>query len=538
MEMTEESPRRVLREAAAIVAVFAAHFGWIRASNFGGWDEWAVIDVTSRGIVGLPFQNRPFCLVFNLVGSLLSPQGLWGFLLIHAAYLAGAGVLTFLVARRAFPHRGPLPWLAGVFCTVWAPLDDLRLDSVLVSSYSGAAFATALAVFLLLESFERRSVLLLVTGALVGAGVIRVVEATAALVGLAPLLLLTRSRDLRRLGPWCATWFLLTGGALALAAWPVLHPPPGGSYQAQALGFDPHPGRIALRMVHLVSLHVLPLFSFSWAELATWPAALSALVAFAAWWAVSRPPGPSGGRGDRRRAVLAAGIGLVAAALGMAVFALSPAIKSAARTQILSAPGVGLLLSGCVVFVAGLLGGRGRVVAGVLTALIAGGGTARVTALQREWGERSYWPPQRASLASLVREAPDLSPGTFVILLGGKEVWPATFTFHHALSYLYERRATGMAWDSEPMLYPASLGPQGLVVAPFESIRVPWGEPVRLYPYDHLVVARATPPSTLRILDTWPAEELGPLPADARYAPRDRISAGPGLPRARILDLR
>lgn len=539
MTMAEDSPaRRVLLEAVAIVVVFAAHFGWVASTNFGGWDEWAVIDVTSRGIVGLPFQNRPFCLAFNLVGSLLSPEGLWGFLVVHAAYLAGAGVLTFLIARRAFPDSGPLPWLAGVLCAVWAPLDDLRLDSVLVSSYSGAAFATTLGVLLLLESFDRRSPVLLVTGALVGAGVIRVVEATAALVGLAPLLLLTRSRDPRRLAPWWATWFLLTGAALGLAAWPVLHPPPGGSYQAQALGFDPHPGRFLLRVVHLLSLHLLPLFS-PLAELATWPAVISALVAFAAWWAVSRPAGPSPTTIGGKKAAVAAGIGLAAAAVGMAVFAVSPAIKSAARTQILSAPGIGLFLAGGILGVAGVLGARSRrVVAGLLMAGIVGLGTARVTALQREWDERSYWPAQRASLASLLNEAPDLSPGTFVILLGGKEAWPATFTFRHALSYLYERRATGMAWDSEPLLYPASLGPSGLVVAPFESIRVPWAEPVRLYPYDHLVVARTTPEST-RILESWPAEELGPLPPQARYAPRDRIRAGSRvLPRARILDLR
>jgi hypothetical protein len=219
----------------------------------------------------------------------------------------------------------------------------------------------------------------------------------------------------------------------------------------------------------------------------------------------------------------------------MAVFAASPAIKTAARTQILSAPGVGLFLAAVILMLSRLVRGRGDLVAGLLAAWVVGLGTARVAAMQADWDQRSYWPAQRASLAGLVREAPNLLPRTFVIVLGGKDAWPASFTLHHALAYLYERRATGTAWGAEPFLYPTSLGSAGFVVAPLESIRVPWAEPVRLYSHDQLVIARMAS-DAVTILDTWPVVELGPLPAGARYVPRERIQSGPSGPRVGILD--
>jgi hypothetical protein len=219
----------------------------------------------------------------------------------------------------------------------------------------------------------------------------------------------------------------------------------------------------------------------------------------------------------------------------MAVFALSPAIQNPARTQILSAPGTGVFLAALVLGVAGRIGKRGDIVAGLLAAWVVGLGTARLSAMQDDWDGRSYWPTQQAGLASLKEQAPDLVPGTFVVLLDGQAAWPATFTFHHAVSYLYERRATGMVWGAEPLLYPAALGSAGLAVAPHESIRLPWGEGVRLYPHHHLVILRAQPDRSVRLEETWPVGALGPLPSGARYEPRTRVKPGPPGARAEIL---
>ena len=40
---------------AAIMAVFWAVWAFVPPTNFSGWDEWLVIDLTSRGVLTLPF---------------------------------------------------------------------------------------------------------------------------------------------------------------------------------------------------------------------------------------------------------------------------------------------------------------------------------------------------------------------------------------------------------------------------------------------------------------------------------------------------
>jgi hypothetical protein len=528
--------RALLREAgllAGLAALFGCHFARTRPTNFGGWDEWLVIDLTSRGIVALPFEGRPFSLAFNLAGSLLTPQGLSGYYAMHVVYLLGAAAFLMYVLRATGVVSVRLAWCAAAIACVWAPLDDLRLDAVLLTNYSGAAFASMGALLLLVESRRRQSLLLLVTAALIAAFVIRVLEATAALLCLAPVCLLPLRGDRRSFVRWTAVWLVITGAALTFAAWPVLMPPAGGSYQTQGLGFDPHPVRVATRLLRLLGFELVPLLTPSSGEVFGWPAGLAALTFGAVWWGAAPARGdafPAAGR--HAPAALA---GLLAAVLALLIFALSPAIRIPARTQILTAPGMGLFLASAIFGLSALFRRRAYLAAGILGAWIAAVGTGRAAAMQREWDGRSFWPAQRASLASHLREAPDLVPGTFVVLLDGVTSWPATFTYHHAVSYLYERRATGMAWGAEPFLYPAAFGPYGLVLAPLESIRSPWNEPVRLYPYDHLVVLRQRPDGAVSLEETWPAEVLGPLPAGARYTPRARLAAGPPGPRARIL---
>jgi hypothetical protein len=439
--------------------------------------------------------------------------------------------------RRSGLADARLAWMAAALGCAWAPLDDLRLDTVLLTNYSGAAFTCVLAVWLLVESARRRSLVLLLTAALLGAFVIRVVEAAAALLCLAPLVLLALGGDRRLHLRFASVWLAITGGSMALAAWPVLMPPAGGSYQTQGLGFDPHPVRVAGRLVRLLGFELQPLFTPEWREILGGRPAVGALALAGVWWAL-RPrsgavfPGPPRPYGKLML------FGLGAVALALAVFALSPAIRIPARTQILAAPGMGLLLAAGVHALAGRLGRGAYLAAGLLGAWIVAAGTGRVTAMQADRDARSYWGAQRASLASLLREAPRLEPSTFVVLLDGVSTWPATFTFHHALSFVYERRATGMSWGAEPFLYPAAFTPAGLVLAPLESIRAAWREPVRLHAYDQILVVRERPDGSIAVLETWPADVLGPLPAGARYAPRDRIRPGPPGPPAAILDAR
>jgi hypothetical protein len=527
------NPRVVLAATLAILTVFASQYLWVSATNFGGWDEWLVLDLTYRGIVGLPYQNRPFSLAFALPGSLLSPYALWGFHLVHGLYLAGGGLLLYLIVRRLAPEQERLALLAGILGPSFSPADDIRLDVVLTASYAGVTFASLLALLFLIESYRRRSVPVLIAVAILGGLVTRSVEATAGLMVAAPLLLLALPKaGARPWLRWTLTWAAGVGAAAVYAAWPVLFPPPGGSYQTHGLGFDPHPLRVAGRVWRQVGFHLAPLVGPAWSEMTTVAALLSAAVFLAVWTLTARiAPGDA----EDPRAILRLGfVGLVGAVLGYGVLALSPSITGPARAEILSAPGIALFLASAVCWTAGRTGRRTLVVA-VLGAWIVAVGTARVAAMQGRWDEVSYWPAQRQVLSSLVAVAPDFVPDTFVVLLDGTAAFPATFTFHHALDYLYERRASGVSLGAEPFLYPHAFSKNGLVSVPLETIRRPWREPVRLYAYDQLVVVRALPGGEIRLLDEWPEGPLPALPPGAAYHPRERIRASAARPELRIL---
>jgi hypothetical protein len=116
-----------------------------------------VIDLTHRGILSLPYQNRPFSLAFTLPGSFLSPHGLWGFFLVHALYLAGSAIIVCSIVRRLSPGQEHLALLAGILGPTWAPADDIRLDVTLTASYAGVTWASFLSLLLLIESYRRRS---------------------------------------------------------------------------------------------------------------------------------------------------------------------------------------------------------------------------------------------------------------------------------------------------------------------------------------------------------------------------------------------
>jgi hypothetical protein len=516
---------------AAILAVFWSQFAWVRATNFGGWDEWLVIDLIHRGIVGLPYQNRPYSLAWTLPASLLSPAGLWGFHLVDGLYLAGSGFFLYLIVRRLAPAHEGLALLAGIIGPSFSPADDIRLDVSLTASYAGVTWASFLALFLLIESYRRRSVPILIAVAVLAAVVTRSLEATAGLMAAAPLLLLALPDvESRFWWRWAATWTAVVAAAVALAAWPVLLPPPGGSYQTRGLGFDPHPFRVGARVLHQFGAHLLPLVTPTWSELAT-PAALLGAAVFLGAWAIATR-GASRESSDSRAALRLGLIGLAAAALGYGVLALSPSITGPARAEILSAPGIGLFLASSVYWTTGRAGRGARPLVALLGAWIIAVGTARVGAMQRRWDEVGYWPAQRQMLQALVNAAPDFAPGTFVLLLDDTAAFPATFTFHHALDYLYERRAGGLALGAEPFLYPHVFTKDGLVSVPLESIRGPWREPVRLYRYEQLVVVKAMPGGGVVVLETWPEGPLPALPPGALYHPLERIRPGP--PRAEV----
>jgi hypothetical protein len=507
-----------------VAAVFWAQYVWVRPTNFSGADEWLCIDLASRGALAVPYANRPLVFLWTALAARAWPHHLGGYWLVHGLYLMGAGLLSGWLAGRLVPGGWGVAFVAGVFACTWAPLDFMRLDTILLAGYSGFALATMLAIVLLVEAWRARSAPLLALSAgcgfLAGLGFEGVIPTLAA----APLILpIAHPGPPRRLAKWLLLWEAAVLVAAGLVLWPLLAG--GPSYQTGALGLDPHPGRFALRLGRILAPHLHPIVSSPLSELVV-PGVGLAVAIFVAFLALVTRRESGVAAGDRRLDLLRLGLtGLALAALANAAFALSPAIRPPARTQVLSAPGVGLALAAGIALAASGLPRRWRkLTAAILAAWVVAVGTGRVIAMQEEWDRGgSVYPAQHATLAALTAQAPGLRPGTLVVLLDETGAWPMSFTFRHAVSYLYPQQAIGLVYGAEGFLYPSWTTTLGWVVSPQTSIRGAWGVEPSAHPWETVVVARLHSDRRLELLEHWPADALPALPPGARYAPRARI---------------
>jgi hypothetical protein len=512
--------------SVGLLLVFLSQFGHVSPANFGGSDEWLIVDLASRGVLGVPYAHRPLVFLWTIPAPRLWPHDLWAFYVLHGLWLFLAGWLTLLLARRLLPDRPILWYLAGTAAVVWAPEDFLRLDSVLLVGYAGFTFAALAALVLFVESWFHGSRGLLVLAAALAAVTATGFEGTLPLLAGAPLVVLVlepvRSR---RLAAWVGGWWLLTGGLTGVAALSVLGAR-AGTYQSTGLGFDPHPGRVLLRILGQFGYHLGPIVRVSPSELGHAAVAVSTVLFLATLAMVVRvSPAGAAGPEPRRPLAAAAALGLVLAALGYSLLMLSPSILRAARTQFLSGPGIALFLASSAGLLATFVPRRAR--AAVLAALgawIVAVGMGRTLAMQREWDAGlGRYAGQHATLDGLTHLAPRLAPHTFVILLDGAATWPTSFTFRHALSYLYEGAARGQVLDGNDFLYALAFRPEGVVSVPWPVLEAAWGETPSLYRYDEVVVARDLGQGQVALVPQWPAESLGPLPPGARYAPDARI---------------
>jgi len=174
-------------------------------------------------------------------------------------------------------------------------------------------------------------------------------------------------------------------------------------------------------------------------------------------------------------------------------------------------------------------------VAGLLGAWVVTMGVLRTTAFQADWDAGSPYRDQRRVLLGVTSIAPQVVPGTLVVLLGRGRTWPLDLTFRHAIAYLYEGHALGHVPDSDALLYETSFEPGGIRSSPMPVIRAAWDEAPRLIPYESVVVVREDDSGGLGLLDAWP-RDLPPLPSGASYVPRARILSGRRSHRVEILD--
>jgi hypothetical protein len=519
----------------AIGAVAFLQQAWVSPTNFGGADEWLYLDLSSRGILGIPYANRPLVLLWQAPPARLLPGDLRGFWLFTTLYLAVTGVLTAWLALRLAPGKRALALLAGVATVAWAPLDYLRLDTVLICGYAGFTLAAVAALVLFVEGWHRKKFALLAAGMALALVATLGVESVLPVLAVAPILIGGGWRqDPRRFGQWTLAWMAVLAAGAGLTLGPLLLGWP--SYQTGALGIDPSPLRVGGRVLQLAGMQIGPLLTSPLRELAVPAVPLTVLALLAGFAGLRLAGGPPPDREPARKPigfVLAVGVLLTVSA--HATLALTPAVRTPARTQILSAPGFGLALAATIAAAGRLVGPRWRpVVAVALGAWVVAVGTGRVVAMQAEWdASRSVYPAQAATLSALTRAAPGLEPGSLVLLLDDSGGWPMTFTFRHALRYLYGDGVVGVVRGGADFLYPWRVTSQGIVIDPWPVIRGEWQVAPTLHPWDTILVVHRGADGRLAVLPRWPEGVLPPLPAGARYAPEGRIRPTPVRDRER-----
>jgi hypothetical protein len=539
--MRADPPRTVAPQTVIAVvgigALLLTQLVCMARTNFTGFDEWLIIQLVSRGIIDVPHGNRPVHLLWLLPAGLM-PYSLTPYVVLHGMYAFFSGILVFLLCRRLAPAR-PLLWLlTALLSVVWGPGDLARLSTIERAGYTAFECGTLLAVLLLVESWRRKSVALLAVAALVAFLVARSYEAPVPLLVLAPLVLpiLGRQPGLR-MRRWVLAWESVLALAIALIVLPQFVASDLMAYQLHVLGLDLNPMRVGPRVARQFLYHLAPAVLSPVSELAVWavPVSVAVFVVVITLWirATRLPPEDRAGRGFHAKCM---GAGLLWAGLGYSVLTLTPMGPTALRMQMLSGPGIALFLASLSILVSTTLPARWRSAAVALAgAWIIAVGTGRTVAMQGAWDRLSYYPRQVRMLRGLTREAPDVKPGTLIILLDEGRAWRATYGFRHAMLYLYDGHAIGYVWRAWDALYPTFFTPRGIRVEPWPSLRKPWGAPITLSRYDEVVVVRDAPGGGVEVLRQWPAD-LPPLPAGARYDPESRIKrGGPAPPEQAIL---
>ena len=233
------------------------------------------------------------------------------------------------------------------------------------------------------------------------------------------------------------------------------------------------------------------------------------------WWSRRSPSSSSRPRSRRhvddaspRAARPPRAGGAALAILGWSVFALSPAIRTAARTQFLSAPGIALLLAALFGLIACLAPAR--------RARIGGGGAGGVDRRRRRGAHRRHAAGMgRAGLLDAAerfaardhRRRPRRAAEHARHPPGPARAWPATFTFRHALLLLYEGRAIGLVPGAHDFLYPARFADGGVSCEPWPVIREPWDAPPRS------IAATRSSPSPLAATARWRCWRLAVRPS-------------------------
>jgi hypothetical protein len=538
--MDEPAARLQVRTVATafvgLLAVFWSQYIWIAPTNFGGFDEWPCLNLTTQGVLDIPNGNRPLGWLWAHPALWIAGHSFTGHWWVHGIYLSLTGAAVLWIGLRTAPGDVWAAFLAGTLAAVWAPSDLARLSTVQMTINSGSTCAAFLAVALLVESTVRRSRLALALAAACATVAALSYEACLGVIVAAPLLLALLPRRPGLWG-WIGTWEAVALALSLRAAAPLLAGS-GGAYQVEMIGLDPAPARVATRLVAQFGHHLAPL---SGARTVFGPqAAFSGAVFAIACLGLAlvhrrRSSPPATSPGHRLRL---AGIGLVLAAAGYAPFVLGRLVQGANRTEFLAAGGIGLALGfGLQAAVSGVRPAWRAPLLGLAGTWVVFVGTAQVALMQRAWRGLSFYPPQVDTLRQLHELAPEVRSGTLLLLIdeAPRPAWPASFAFRHAVAYLYESRAVGHVLGAPAVFHSIRFADQGIDIGSDPVIEGPWRSPPTHHGLEQTVVLARQRDGSLRILEKWP--EALPSPTDvAEYRPRERFVPGPDRPQWRALE--
>jgi hypothetical protein len=528
--MMSPALRRQLVVAGGLTATLCSQLAWVRATNFTGYDEWLVLALAEKGVLAVPHANRPLGLLWVAPAAALHLHRFGAYLALGATYLLLCAFVLFGLCRRLAPRDPTLAFLAGTFLLVWAPTDRMRFAAFQTALYGGIMLGTWLSIGLLLESWRRRSPVLLALGATLALTTASSYEASFPLLLAAPLLMAWGvERRSQHFWAWLCVWEASVVAALAV----MLTAPAEARYYQSSLGTDPNVSRTLVRLVRQVGFHVGPLVSPPLWELASWAVPAAVLVFLVCLGMLRRAAraesDQQSGVADYAKLV---GLGLVLAAAGDAVFVLTPSLSSSDRMQFLSGPGIALALAGLASLVASVLPGRWRATAlAVLASWVVAVGTARTAAMQRQWDAVSVYPAERRILTSMLDQLPALRPNTLVILIGDRGAWPSVAGFRFALNYVYGPAVNGWVPGASELFFSTRREGDAFVTEPWPVVAGPWGLIASRHRSDEVVICEFAD-GGVQVLERWP-DSLGPVPAGASYDPMMRILERPA-PRSEI----
>jgi hypothetical protein len=120
----EDNPRWgvFLAMAVSVLGVFWTGYSRVKATNFGGYDEWLLLWLNAKGVFSFPYANRPLVLFWSRPVAVIfgAGQALAGYWFVHGLYLSAAGLVVLALGRRLVPSMPLLSFLAATFAVVWA----------------------------------------------------------------------------------------------------------------------------------------------------------------------------------------------------------------------------------------------------------------------------------------------------------------------------------------------------------------------------------------------------------------------------------